>query len=252
MPELSTAQWLLSILGAFGIGVAKSGFAGVSLLHVLVFAMLFGARDSTGVVLPMLIVGDVCAVTAFHQHARWDFIRKMLPPACLGVIAGWLLMHRLNEAAFKPLIGWIILGLAALQIARTQRPNWFSQVPHTPWFAWTMGMMAGVTTMLANAAGPVMALYFLAIALPKLEFVGTSAWFFLSINLFKVPFSAGLGLIHQQTLLFNAVLIPAIVLGLLIGRWLVTRIPQVIFDALVLGFVCIAAVKMIGVFELLK
>jgi hypothetical protein len=236
------------VLAAFGIGVAKSGFAGVSLLHVLVFAMLFGARDSTGVVLPMLIVGDICAVTAFHQHARWDFIRKMLPPACLGVIAGWALMHRLNEAAFKPLIGWIILGLAVLQIARLQRPNWFSDIPHARWFAWTMGVMAGVTTMLANAAGPVMALYFLAVALPKLEFVGTSAWFFLSINLFKVPFSAGLGLIHKQTLLLNAVLIPAIVIGLIAGRWLVTRIPQKLFDALLLSFVGAAALRMIGVF----
>ena len=104
MPELSTAQWLLSILAAFGIGVAKSGFAGVSLLHVLVFAMLFGARDSTGVVLPMLIVGDICAVSAFHQHARWDFIRKMLPPACLGVIAGWALSIR--SSSVEPL--WLV------------------------------------------------------------------------------------------------------------------------------------------------
>lgn len=248
MPDLTPAQWLLSILAALGIGVAKSGFAGVSLLHVLVFAVLFGARESTGVVLPMLIVGDICAVTAFHQHARWDFIRKMLPSACAGVIAGWALMHRLNDSAFKPLIGWIILALAILQIARTQRPNWFAHIPHAPWFAITMGVMAGVTTMLANAAGPVMALYFLAIGLPKLEFVGTSAWFFLSINLFKVPFSAGLGLIHKETLLFNAVLIPAIVIGLVAGRWLVTRIPQKLFDALLLVFVGVAALRMIGVF----
>lgn len=248
MPDLTPAQWLLSILAAFGIGVAKSGFAGVSLLHVLVFAVLFGARESTGVVLPMLIVGDICAVTAFHQHARWDFIRKMLPSACAGVVAGWALMQYLNDAAFKPLIGWIILGLAILQIARMQRPNWFAHIPHAPWFAITMGVMAGVTTMLANAAGPVMALYFLAIALPKLEFVGTSAWFFLSINLFKVPFSAGLGLIHKQTLLFNAVLIPVIVIGLIAGRWMVTRIPQKLFDALLLIFVGVAALRMIGVF----
>jgi uncharacterized membrane protein YfcA len=102
--------------------------------------------------------------------------------------------------------------------------------------------------MLANAAGPVMALYLLAIALPKLEFVGTSAWFFLVINLFKVPFSAQLGLIHAQTLLFNAVLIPAIVLGLVGGRWLVTRIPQKLFDALLLLFVGVAALRMIGLF----
>jgi uncharacterized protein len=248
MPDLSPTQWLLAVLAAFGIGVAKSGFAGFGLLHVLIFAELFPAKDSTGVVLPMLIVGDICAVTAFHQHARWDFIRRMLPPACLGVVGGWMLMNRLDEAAYKPLIGWIILGLALLQIARTQRPNWFSQVPHAHWFAWTMGILAGITTMLANAAGPVMALYFLAVALPKLEFVGTSAWFFLALNVFKVPFSAGLGLIHQQTLLFNAVLAPAIVAGLVSGRWLVTRIPQKLFDGLLLAFVILAALRMIRVF----
>jgi len=248
MPTLTTEQWVISVLAAVGIGVAKSGFAGVSMLHVLAFAWIFGSRDSTGVVLPMLIVGDICAVTAFHQHARWDFIRRMLPPACVGVIGGWGLMHRLDEAAFKPLIGWIILVLAILQIARMQRPNWFTHMPHAPWFAWAMGLMAGFTTMLANAAGPIMALYFLAIALPKMEFVGTSAWFFLVLNSFKIPFSAGLGLIHGQTLLFNAVLIPAIVFGLVSGRWMVKRIPQRLFDGLLLAFVALAALRMIGLF----
>jgi len=248
MPHLEPYQWLLAILAAMGIGIGKSGFAGVSMFHVLIFAFLFGARDSTGVVLPMLIVGDICAVLAFRQHARWDYVRRMLPPACLGVIGGWALMQRLDAAAFKPLIGAIILLLSVLQIARMRRPDWFTQIPHAVWFAWTLGLLAGFTTMLANAAGPIMALYFLAVALPKLEFVGTSAWFFLILNSFKIPFSVQLGLIHGETLSLNLVLIPAIVFGLLFGRWLVRRVPQRFFDGLLLGFAIVAALRLIGLF----
>ena len=150
MPPLTADQWLLAILGALGIGVAKSGFAGVSMLHVLVFAFLFGARESTGVVLPMLIAGDILAVCAFRQHARWEYIRRMLPPALLGVVAGWLLMHRLSGAAYKPLIGGIILSLTVLQLWRHARPALFERVPRSAWFAWAMGLLAGGTTMLIN------------------------------------------------------------------------------------------------------
>ena len=248
MPELPATQWLLALLAAFGVGVAKSGFAGLSMVHVLVFAFLFGARDSTGVVLPMLIIGDICAVCAFRQHARWDYIRKMLPPAMLGVVGGWLVMRWLSEAAFKPVTGGIILALTTLQLFRMSRPQLFEHVPHALWFAWMMGLLAGVTTMLANAAGPIMALYFLAVALPKMEFVGTSAWFFLILNCAKVPFSVELGLIHPGTLLFNAALAPAIIVGLFVGRWLVVRISQRLFDAFLLAFVAIAALRLIGLF----
>jgi uncharacterized membrane protein YfcA len=248
MPHLTATQWLLAILSALGIGVAKSGFAGVSMVHVVIFAFLFGARNSTGVVLPMLIVGDICAVLAFRQHARWDYIRRMLVPACLGVVAAWGWMHRLDETLYKPVIGGIILSLSALQITRMRRPDWFAHIPHAHWFAWSLGLLAGVTTMLANAAGPIMALYFLAVALPKLEFVGTSAWFFFILNVFKVPFSAGLGLIHKDTLLLNAVLVPVIVIGLFAGRWLIRRVSQRLFDGLLLAFAAVAALRLLGIF----
>lgn len=246
MPDLSPAHWALALAAAAALGVGKAGLGGLSLVHVLVFAFLFGARDSTGIVLPMLLVGDVCAVTAYHQHARWDYVRRMLPPACLGVIAGAALMRGLGDAEFKPVIGWIILALAVLQLLRLQRPDWFGAVPHTRWFAWTLGLLAGVTTMLANAAGPIFVLYCLAVALPKFEMVGTSAWFFFLINAFKVPFSAGLGLIDRQTLLLNAALAPAVVAGVLGGRWIVYRIPQRTFDLLLIGFAALAALRLIG------
>jgi uncharacterized membrane protein YfcA len=247
VPNLSVAQWLLAAVAAACLGIAKAGLVGTSLVHVVVFALLFGARNSTGIVLPMLLVGDVCAVTAYHQHARWTYVRRMLPPAGLGVIGGALLMRRISNDAFRPVIGWIILALTILQVLRMQRPDWFEAVPHSRWFAWSMGLLAGVTTMLANAAGPVFAIYCLALALPKLEMVGTNAWFFFIINAFKVPFSAGLGLIRPDTLLLNAALAPVVVAGVLGGRWLVYRLPQRVFDYLLLGFAAIAALRLIWV-----
>src|SRR3954467_6362152 len=114
MPHLTPFQWCLAVLAALGVGVAKSGFSGVSMVHVLVFAYIFGPRDSTGVVLPMLIIGDISAVCTYRRHARWDYIRRMLPPACIGVVIGWLVMHRLSDTAFKPIIGAIILALTTL------------------------------------------------------------------------------------------------------------------------------------------
>jgi uncharacterized protein len=248
VPSLSAAEWLLATVAAFGIGIGKAGLAGMSLVHVLIFAFLFGARESTGVVLPMLLVGDVAAVRAFHQHARWDYVRRMLPPACVGVVVAAWFMRGLSESVYKPVIGWIILGLSALQVTRMLRPEWFGNVPHAPAFAWTLGLLAGAATMLANAAGPVIAIYCLAVALPKMELVGTSAWFFLLINAFKVPFSIGLGLIRGQTLMLNAVLIPAIVAGLLAGRWLTRHIPQRVFDLSLLVFAAVAALRLIGAF----
>ena len=248
MPHLTPFQWMLATLAGFGIGFAKSGFAGVSLLHVIVFIFLFGARDSTGVVLPMLIAGDIMAVIAFRQHARWEYIRRLLPPAVTGIVAGWWMMQRLSDAAFKPLVGTIILALTALQLARLWQPRLYENVPHRLWFAWLMGLLAGVTTMVANAAGPIMALFFIAVSLPKLELVGTSAWFFFVINCIKVPFSVQLGLIHPGTLLLNAALVPAIGAGLFAGRWCVTRVSQRSFDALLLAFAAVAALRLIGIF----
>src|SRR6187397_1564830 len=102
MPDLSPVQWVLAVVAAAGVGISKSGLAGMSLVHVLIFAFLFGARDSTGVVLPMLLVGDVFAVRIFHRHARWDYVRRMLPPACIGVIVAALIMRGLSEARYKP------------------------------------------------------------------------------------------------------------------------------------------------------
>src|SRR4051812_4989131 len=169
LPHLTLSEWILAASAAIGIGIGKSGLAGMSLVHVLIFAFLFGARDSTGVVLPMLLVGDVCAVRIFHRHARWDYVRRMLPPACIGVVCAAIIMRSLDEAVYKPIIGVTILVLTTLQVVRMAKPQWFGKVPHARWFAWTLGLTAGGATMLANAAGPIFTIYCLAIGLPKFE-----------------------------------------------------------------------------------
>lgn len=245
---MSIGEWILAFLAALGVGIAKAGLSGMGLFHVLVFAFLFGARASTGVVLPLLLVGDVTAVRSFHAHARWDYVRRMLPPACLGVVLAASVMRDLDETLYRPVIGWITLILSILQFARMYRPDWFGNVPHARWFAWTMGILAGATTMLANAAGPVFAVYLIAVGLPKMEFVGTSAWFFFIINLFKVPFSLALGLIRGPTLTLNVMLAPAVLVGVLAGRWLLERIPQRVFEHLLLAFAVLAAIRLMGAF----
>ncbi|SRR6056297_58903 len=238
----------LLALGALGIGVSKSGFPGVSMLHVVLYAFVFGAKDSTGVLLPMLIVGDFCAIHFFGRKAVWSQVRRLLPPTLVGIVLGWLLMGWLNEDVFKRLVGVIILSLTTVQVARLWRPHWFDRVPHQAWFATTLGLLAGLTTMTANAAGPVVALYLLAVSLPKLELIGTTAWLFLVLNVLKLPLSYSLGLITPSSLAVGASFAAAIPLGILAGRWLVHRVSQRLFNGILLAFTAIAALRLVGLF----
>lgn len=246
LPDLTHYQWLLAVIGAVGIGVSKAGFSGVGFVHLVLFALVFGPRESTGIILPMLVIGDIFAVVAFRQHARWDYMRQMLPPACLGIIIGAFIMPRIDDSVFTPLIGWILASLATMQLMNMWKPHWFAGAPHSRVFAWSMGLIAGCTTMLVNGAGPIIALFALAVGLPKFEFVGTSAWFFLFVNVFKLPFSYALGLIHAPTIALNFVLIPPIIGGIALGRWLTHAVPQQAFNVLLLVFAIIAALRLIG------
>lgn len=252
LPDFTVAQWLFAALAGLGIGVSKSGLPGISLMHVVIFAQLFPGIASTGVVLPMLVCGDIGAVLLFRRDARWVYVIRTLPPAVIGVGIGWALMHwaqahQIAGRRFNPWIGGIVLCLAVVQLWRNLKPDLFAHLPHSRAFAWAMGGIAGVTTMVANAAGPVMGLYLLAVSLPKDAFVGTAAWFFLLINLIKIPFSAQLGLIGTNSLLFNALLIPFIAGGLFLGRKIVSVIPQKSFDNLILIFAAVASARLLGV-----
>ena len=236
--------WLLCLSAALCVGLSKSGLPGVSMVTVALMAHAFPPMESTGVLLPLLIIGDLCAVQAFRAHTLWNQIARMLPPTIAGILVGFWIMKHLSEAHFRPVLGWMLLTTVLVQAARSALPEFATSVPHSRIFAWAMGLWAGIATMVANAAGPVMAVYFLALSLPKENLVGTSAWFFLLINVFKLPFSWALGLLHLPSLQLDLLLCPAVFAGTFLGKQLLNLLPQRLFEILLLFFAGAAALKM--------
>lgn len=238
-------QWVLLVLAAVFFGFSKTGIPGISILSVGILANLMPAKQATGVVLPMLIFADFFALAVYRKHLEWRRVGRLLPWALGGLVLGWLALEHSSNQQTARLIGAIIALMLGLHIwRRWQNPD--AAAEHAPaWFGPLMGLFAGVTTMIANAAGPVMSLYLLAMRLPKLEFLGTGAAFFLLINWIKVPFIAQLGLINQASLTLNLWLLPAVALGALLGRPVVERVNQRVFENTVLALTAVAAVKLL-------
>ena len=225
-------EWLFAIAGAIMVGVCKMGFPS-GILFIPLFAAIIPAKASTGVVLPLLIMGDVLAVSIYRRHASWGHIARLFPWTFAGVVTGYILLGRISDNQLKPVIGIIILVMLALNAWRNWRSDPDVRVPARMIVAAPAGMFAGITTMMANAAGPVMTVYMLAMKLPKTAFIGTAAWYFCLLNLVKVPFSANLDLINAESLKFNLVLAPALVAGAGLGFVLVRRIPERPFNIVV-------------------
>jgi uncharacterized protein len=201
------------------------------------------AKQATGIVLPLLCFGDVVAVLAYRQHANWTYLWRLFPWAAAGVILGYFAMGRIDDRQARLLIGAIVLVLVALHLFRRWRGGGH-EAEHGAWFAPLLGILAGFTTLVANAAGPLMAIYLLAMRLPKMEYVGTGAVFFLVINLFKVPFMVHLHLITAESFAFNLKLAPFVLTGALVGRKILGGINQRWFENLALGLAVLAGIKL--------
>ena len=244
--DLTKWQWLLLAIGAFLTGLSKTGVAGLGILPAALFANALPARESTGILLPLLVCGDVFGVAFYRKHASWPHLWKLLPWVAAGVVAGYFAMGHITNLEVQKLIGGIVVGMILLHLWRQRQSEKISElVPHTWWFAALTGMLAGFTTMVANAAGPVMVLYFLALGLPKLAFVGTGAWFFMLVNAFKAPFSARLGLINGHSLLLDAALLVPMVPGAMLGPVILRHINQKTFDAMVIALTAAAGLRLL-------
>ena len=243
--HFSSLGWLAVIGGALGIGLNKGGLTGLGILPILLFAVVFQARESTGFVLPLLIVGDICAVIIYRKNVVWNKFWLLLPPAITGVVIGFFLMGRISGAAFGPLIGWIIIALIALQFLRGALGAKLDHVFESHGFGLFMGVLAGITTMIANAAGPVANLYFLSVRLPKWNLIATTAFLFFVINLSKVPFSAHLGLTNTYSVTLAAVLSPLVVTGFFGGRYLAAIMPQKVFERFLLACTAVGALRLV-------
>ncbi|MDR1498045.1 MAG: sulfite exporter TauE/SafE family protein [Puniceicoccales bacterium] len=253
--NFDTWQWAALFAGAFLAGFSKTGVAGIGILFVALFANVFSsAKEATGVVLPLLIAGDLVAVFFYRAHARGRHFWRLFPWSALGVVVGFFTMGSIDDAQARVLIGGIVLGFSLLHVWRRWRLSRIraaagrsphEEEPPPAWFAPFIGTLAGFTTLVANAAGPLVTIFFLAVRLPKMEFVGTGAVLFLVLNWFKLPFMTHLGLVTATSLRLNLVLIPAVIAGALTGRWLLARVNQTLFEVLALAFGALAGIKLL-------
>lgn len=241
-------QWTFAIVGAFMVGMSKTGLGGLSILFVALFTHVIPrATQASGIVLPLFIIGDFVAVYTYRRHAQWRHLWRLFPATAIGVVLGYVALKVIADATARTLIGVIIVSLGLLSYwRRYQRVPGDPGDPHIHWsVAIATGVLAGFITLIANAAGPLMAVYFLAMRLPKLEYVGTGAVFFMLLNLYKVPFMMQLGLITADSLKLNLILLPAVLIGTVAGRWLLSRIDQALFEKLVLAFSTAAGVLLL-------
>jgi len=243
--HLDTIQWTAMVACAVLIGIAKTGLPGAGILAVPLAAMALPARESVGLVLPMLIFADLFAVGWYRHHAQWKHLVRLLPWTAAGLVIGFGLLSILSNTSLKPVIGGIVLVMLALRCRSLLGKTPAEDTPHHPAFAPAMGLTAGATTMLANAAGPVMTLYFLAMRMPKHHFIGTSAWFFFAVNWIKVPFYAHENLITAVSLHTNLLLLPAVAFGAILGILLLKHIPQKLFNTIALLLAAASAVKLL-------
>ncbi|GAA2307136.1 sulfite exporter TauE/SafE family protein [Streptomyces violaceusniger] len=246
--------WEFAALAAASIlvGFSKTAVSGANTVSLAVFAAVLPARESTGVLLPLLIVGDVLAVGTYRRHAHWGTLLRLFPAVAVGVVVGTVFMLWAGDAEVRASIGAILLLMAGVTVWR-RRAAARAAAPEVPAAdaagarlkAGSYGVLGGFTTMVANAGGPVMSLYLLSAGFRKLGFLGTSAWFFLIVNVAKVPFSVSLGLIDGRSLLLDALLALFVLPGAYIGKACVDRINQRLFERLVIAATVLGGLQLL-------
>ncbi len=223
------------------VGISKAGIKGIAVIAITLMALAFGAKQSTGIIVPLFIVADIFAVIYYNRHTQWQYIVRFLPWMMAGVLIGVIIGKDLDEATFKIGMAVIILGSVVMMYWWDRKKS--KTVPTHIAFAGFIGILAGITTMVGNLAGAFSNIFFLAMRLPKNQFIGTAAWLFFIINLFKLPFHIwSWETITPETLVVNLKLVPAIFVGLFIGVRLVKIIKEDFYRKMILVLTAIGAI----------
>ena len=224
--------------------MSKAGLKGIGILVVILLAFVYEAKASTGILLPMLIIADIIAVIYYRRSVRWDYLKRFLPWMIVGVLFGTYVGKGMPEEIFKKGMATIILISVLIMFAWERYDK--SKIPDTLWFIGSMGFAAGFTTMIGNLAGAFSNIFFLASRIPKIEFIGTAAWLFFFINLFKLPFHIwSWKTIDLDTLYINLTLVPGIIVGFYIGLKIVDKFKEHQFRKFILVMTAIGAMAMI-------
>jgi uncharacterized membrane protein YfcA len=243
--DFSSYQWTILLVCAFIVGVSKTGIPGIGILAVPMLALAFPAKASTGLLLPMLAFADIFAVVYYRRYSHWNHILRLLPPALMGIIVGSIIIRHIDNSQLKPFIGIIVLTMLAINYWRNYKNGNNSHIP-THWsFALIMGFTAGLTTQLANAAGPIMVIYLLAMKLEKNEFIGTGAWYFLILNWLKIPLFIWDGRISLESISADILVLPLVAIGALSGILILKKLPQKVFNTVIQILALLAALKLV-------
>jgi uncharacterized protein len=244
IPDFTIAEWTLVLSSGFIIGLSKAGIKGLDMLTVTFMAIVFGSKSSTGVVLPLLSLADIAAVIYYNRHAQWNHFRKLVPWMVAGILLGVFTGKDMQEDLFKKVMAGIIFITIVIVLIMEYRKS--QQVPSHPAFAASTGLAAGFTTMIGNLAGAFSNLYFLAMRMEKNNFIGTSAWIFLFMNLFKMPFQIFYWKnINADTLKTDLFLVPALGIGFWAGIIWVGKISDAKYRKMVLLLTLAGAVLML-------
>ena len=240
---MDVTQLAVLIVSAILIGINKTAIPGIGVLPVIMLTMAFEGRLSTGLQLIMLVMADLMAVAWYRRKAVWKIIWRLLPWAWTGLAVGALVLWLLpegNDRLMRMLIGGIVLGLALLNFIRSRiAPD---RIPAGKVAAGFYGTLLGFTTHLANAAGPVAAIYFLAMKLPKDKYMGCNAWFFLIINWTKMPLFIADGRVTFEALKVDLAMIPFLLIGGALGILILSKMPQKLFENIIQVIVVLCAV----------
>lgn len=243
--DLSMWQWILVITAACFVGFSKTGISGFSMLTIPIMASVFGGKDSTGIILPMLLVGDVFAVFYYSKHVDWKKIRRLLPWALAGILLGAIVGNYINDKQFKMLIAFFVLFCLAILIY-TEKKGEKVKVPEGTWFYILTGIVSGFASMIGNAAGPIFGIYLVAMRFKKNDYMGTAAWFFFIVNFSKLPIQIlWWHNIQVKTAMLAACMIPAITVGALLGFVLIKKLNEKSFRLVIIAMTAIAAIRLL-------
>lgn len=239
--EIASTTWVLAYGATFIIGLSKAGIKGIAVVNVTLMALAFGAKESTGMVVPLLILADIFSVIYYNKYTQWKYVFKVLPWMILGVLIGVVVGKDLPEKFFK-------IGMSIIIIITVIMMYWWDRkktktVP-THWvFASSIGTIAGVTTMVGNLAGAFSNIYFLSMRLPKNHFIGTAAWLFLIVNVIKLPFHFFVWkTISLNSLSLNLILLPGILIGFFVGVRFIKLIKEAFFRKMILVLTAVGAI----------
>ena len=236
--------YLYATLAAMLVGLSKTGVPGIGILQVPLMAFVVGdAKDSVGVLLPILMIADLFAIYFYQKYTNWKKIIHLAPWILAGIAVGSLALIKTDKSIFGPVLGGIVLFMALFELLKN-RLNATSLVHH-PTLRTGVGIATGFSTTVGNAAGPIMNLYLLSHKVTKQEFLGVTCWLFFLINLVKLPIFIGLDMVRPDTLKFNLFMIPGIAIGALVGRWILPRISNTWFNHFVMVFSILSAIKLI-------